>query len=410
MPELYARYAPEPRPSTLRASAADAGASHMSAPRPANMFQHPQETKLAPMRDKLLFIEALTASGVLTGRELRVAILLTMRYSTTHGCAKPSMDYIAAALGLDKSNVAKMINSLVAKRWFFVERGNFRLGGKGHVNQYRPNAERVSSATPFHDHGTTDVPDAKGVKTSAKGVKTTAQRVSPATTDTVPYTESTYTASLRSASHSQSDDAIDLSDPQYVMGQLKLIERCLAARESGTWTEADEPSLQELADYCDEACEAFDSHTGDPIGGLAYRLAQDLGWELNNLVPVEKPCATPPQVVPPPVMAPAAKPEQSMNGHASLNEIPTLAEPVEAKRVWRTPKITEVLDLDRHPKGRKFGPWLAQRRHELGVQMRDLADAIGIKASDLFDIETGRVGLGIAMQRKAVAYLRERAA
>jgi hypothetical protein len=68
------------------------------------MFQHPQESRLAPMRDKLLFIEALTASGDLTGRELRVAILLTMHYSTTHGCAKPSMVRIAAALGIDKGD------------------------------------------------------------------------------------------------------------------------------------------------------------------------------------------------------------------------------------------------------------------------------------------------------------------
>ena len=40
--------------------------------------------------------------------------------------------------------------------------------------------------------------------------------------------------------------------------------------------------------------------------------------------------------------------------------------------------------------------------------MRDLADALGIKASDLYAIETGAVGLGVGNQRKAVAYLKER--
>jgi ribosome-binding protein aMBF1 (putative translation factor) len=66
--------------------------------------------------------------------------------------------------------------------------------------------------------------------------------------------------------------------------------------------------------------------------------------------------------------------------------------------------------LSSWPKSQKrFGPWLAARRNELGIQMRDLADAIGIKASDLYAIETGTVGLGVGAQRKAVAYLNERA-
>ena len=270
------------------------GGRAMSKPRPANMFQHPQESKLAPMRDKLVFIEALTASGDLTGRELRVAILLTCFYSTTHGCSKPSMDTIAVSLGINKADVARAIKTLSAKGWFFVEHGNFRLGGKGHVNQYRPNPQRVASAQPFTTAAERVSDSAKGGEMHPKGGEMPPQRVAPAPTDTASYTESlTDTAILRMASRSQSDDAIDLSDPRSVMANLKIIERCLAGRPSGTWTGTHAPSPTALLEFCDEACEAYDSHTGDPIGGLAYRLAQDLAYELNNLAPTKgPPCAT----------------------------------------------------------------------------------------------------------------------
>ena len=59
-------------------------------PRPDNMFRYPQDTALAPMRDKLLFIEAIAADPDLTDRERRASILLTACYSTTYGVASPA--------------------------------------------------------------------------------------------------------------------------------------------------------------------------------------------------------------------------------------------------------------------------------------------------------------------------------
>jgi hypothetical protein len=66
-------------------------------------------------------------------------------------------------------------------------------------------------------------------------------------------------------------------------------------------------------------------------------------------------------------------------------------------------------DLSRHPKGRKFGPWLGEQRNALRVQGAELAQAIGIGPSDLYAVEIGQRELGVGLQRKAVAYLRERA-
>jgi hypothetical protein len=59
----------------------------MSKPRPPNMFQSPQESIQAPMRDKLLFTEAMMTAGELSGREQRVAFLLTSLWTHTRGCA-----------------------------------------------------------------------------------------------------------------------------------------------------------------------------------------------------------------------------------------------------------------------------------------------------------------------------------
>jgi hypothetical protein len=254
----------------------------MAKPRPTNMFQYPQETELSPMRDKLLFIEALAASGELTGRELRVAILLTSFYSTTNGYAKPSMVRIATALGTDKSAVAKAIKKLAALGWFIVEHGNFKLGGKGHVNHYRPNPERVASATPF-----VDAPRApqspKGVKTSPKGVKTGHQRVSPATTDPNPYPNPrTDTGVLRTPSHSQNDDvAMDWLPPEgVIIARLKAIDRWLR-KQNGCWSRRSLDTVKEYHAFVDNVFEAYPSHESD-IGGMAYRLVSELGWILDQ--------------------------------------------------------------------------------------------------------------------------------
>ena len=69
-----------------------------------------------------------------------------------------------------------------------------------------------------------------------------------------------------------------------------------------------------------------------------------------------------------------------------------------------------VADVPRYP---EFLPWChagrIRRREEPNVQIAELARAIGISPADLFAIEEGRREMGPAMQRKAVAYLQDRA-
>jgi hypothetical protein len=126
----------------------------MTRPRPDNMFAtaggQTQETSLAPLRDKLLFVEAMVASDELTGRELRLGILLTAHYSTDRGNASPSLDYISKALGTDKRDVAKILKQLEAKGWFAIWRGT-RGRGKNHVNRCIPNPQKVPSGGTIQD-------------------------------------------------------------------------------------------------------------------------------------------------------------------------------------------------------------------------------------------------------------------
>ena len=124
----------------------------MSKPRPPNMFQHPQESAQAPMRDKLLFIETLVADPHLTPRELKVGIALVCNYSTTTGDSCTALEYLAAALGMGKRHVLDAVNRLEAKGYYSIERGTRgrpNKGTKNSISRYRPNPEKVPSGAPF---------------------------------------------------------------------------------------------------------------------------------------------------------------------------------------------------------------------------------------------------------------------
>ena len=83
------------------------------------------------------------------------------------------------------------------------------------------------------------------------------------------------------ASRSQNDDA--LTDPHFVvLKKLRSYDAWLKAGSNRALTPTERRTLEGWLEYCDEICDRFDSHTGDPIGGMAYRLAQDLAYELDN--------------------------------------------------------------------------------------------------------------------------------
>lgn len=266
----------------------------MTAPRPANMFAtaggSPQETSLAPMRDKLLFIEAMHASDELTGRELRAGTLLASCYSTTTGDAYPSLQFIADALGMDKRHVGRVLDSLEAKGWFTIWRGT-RGRGKNHVSRYIPNPEKVPSSAPFRTAANKSaerkkkVPfdSVKGAFSSLKGTSGGTRYVvslygHPSDENTAELSSASATA-LRAASpagdgatiqqHARADD-----DDQKPMPKLQKIQTWLKGLTDRPPTASECETSYRWRDLCLEISEERD--VADPIGRMAQRLADEL--------------------------------------------------------------------------------------------------------------------------------------
>jgi DNA-binding MarR family transcriptional regulator len=385
----------------------------MTKPRPANMFQYPQESALAPKRDKLLFLEAMVASGELTGREYRVAFLITSLWSTTNGAAYPPMQWIADALGLDKRDVGKVLASLESKGWFTVRHGS-RGRGKNHVNRYHPNVEKVASMAPFRDavdraeraraeREKVAIHPIKGGKNSLKGG--TGATLSG---DSLFGVLRTDTASLRSAPLAPRGADGGVASQASPAARLGIIEAHLRDGHPETLPpDARARWARETYAELTEIDEAFDGYTGDPIGGWAQRLSNEVYHYLDGDDAFEVDAA------PDPDPEPAFQGENQETEHAEdvgpgsspppgMREV-ELEEPP-AKRAWHKPTYVEV-DFSRFPGGRKFGPWLAGARNRLRVQVRELADAIGISATDLFDLEIGYTEVASATQRKYIAAL-----
>jgi DNA-binding MarR family transcriptional regulator len=197
------------------------------------------------------------------------------------------MQWIADALNLDKRDVGKILKSLETKGWLIVEHGT-RGRGKNHVNRYRPNAEKVASMTPFKDAveraEQERAEQEKVAPRHIKGGKTSTKGGAGATLSGLTLSDvlRTDTADLRSASRSQSGEDAH-TDPRFlVRRKLESYEQWLKAGSNRPLTPSERKALQGWLEFCAGACEAYDAHTGDPIGGRAYRLAQELSWLLEQ--------------------------------------------------------------------------------------------------------------------------------
>jgi Helix-turn-helix domain len=346
-------------------------------PRPDNMFQYPQESTQAPMRDKLLFTEAMMASGELTGREQRVAFLLTSLWTHTHGCAYPAMQWIADALGLDKRDVGKILTALETKGWFLVEHGT-RGRGKNHVNRYRPNVEKVESGTPFKTVAQQAAADraeqekvafcpAKGGKTSTKGGN--GATLSGLTLSGVLRTD---TDDRRSSSRSQSDEAHapDISDPNFiVLKKLQGIDAWLKAGSDRALTSTERRTVEGWLTLCDELCESHDAHTGDPIGGMAYRLAQEVSGCLQEDDERRKRTEAEFKQRQAEVLRELEGPAPPTNGGPSGNQC--------ARAVWLKSQL-----------------W-AKR-----LSVDDVMETLGVGFADVFDLASGKTALAVTSWNK----------
>ena len=263
----------------------------MSTPRPP-MFQFPQDNSQAPKRDKLLFIEAMIASGELTYRELKVAVLLTMRYSTTEGAAYPPLQYISDALGIQKENVVTTIKSLEAKGWFRIIPG--RPGrGKANAHRYVPLPDKVPSAGPLHElverakqrraeSKKVPVHRIKGPGLRVKGPTSGTRNVDTLNGDspeTVPLRGTSRPPQGNGTSHvSHSTDDPDLPPEGICISRMQGIEAWLKPKIAmgGYLSRRDQKAAQGYHHFVASVFQIYPAHES-VIGGYAYRLVSDLG-------------------------------------------------------------------------------------------------------------------------------------
>ena len=191
--------------------------------------------------------------------------------------------------GLGKRHVLDAVNRLEAKGYYSIERGtqDATKGTKNSISRYRPNPEEVPSGAPF----TTAAQmyqlrryEEKRFPCAPEKVPRCPEKGSPKGTEyglrNTAFKDE-YGSHYVRASRSQNDDA--LTDPHFVvLKKLRSYDAWLKAGSNRALTPTERRTLEGWLEYCDEICDRFDSHTGDPIGGMAYRLAQDLAYELDN--------------------------------------------------------------------------------------------------------------------------------
>jgi hypothetical protein len=372
---------------------------------------HTKFGNLAITRAKLLLIETMAADPRLKPRELRVGIALVSSYSTSNGCGDPSMEYVGRSLGIDDSAVCKAARGLEQKGYLQIDHGRYLFQGRGQRNRYYPNWDKVPSLVPLNDAAMsrkavnlTSFGDAAETDSETqKTVNPTQKRLS--NSPILP--SSSFHTSCAPQRTSPSGDvhapsAIvsfqqegDVSDRQQCGQWVRQVDE---ATKAGAFV----PDEDTMATF-DAICDVHDSHTGDPLGGSAYRVGDDVAAYL----PDEEFEPDDP-IAPAPEPDPESEPEETpVNGHA-------IAEPIQfdapTKPQWRKPTYVEVLDPQRYPKGRKFASWFAEQRSARGVQLAAVAQAVGLSPADWWRVETGQSEIGQAMQRQAIAALMERAA
>jgi hypothetical protein len=256
---------------------------------------------------KLRFREWLDARRDLTDLQRRVGGRLVSLYNVNRGMAWPSYKTLADDLGATERGVMKSVAALVEKGLFAVR----RRGGRGHANEYVPafasvpagcpyeaehiaawGAERVNGGAPFSE-GQVHLPEASG---RSERVNCRAERVNGRSVKGEPqFTPSCLVSDLidpfRSKAAAASAEAAPSQpttrrsyDPMSIieqgvshLGQLQALEREIKA---GCLERLSVDQRWQLRDFLDETSENNERHDGNPIGGMAFRLAMEVEFAI----------------------------------------------------------------------------------------------------------------------------------
>jgi hypothetical protein len=383
-----------------------------------------------PLLAKVRFREWLDTDDRLETTDLRVSGRILSAYNARRGYAEVPYNVVAHDLGLSRRTVIYSVARLLALGKLTV----IRRGGRGMPNRYRPAFEAIPEGCPYRAARRRN-DDAVVAPFSEENSATLTAPFS----DIVHKEKGCISEHKRVQSEAIKGATLDAPNPFFIRKERirsdssepvlpKPVQTLFNSRSDSTTTYLARVESQLRKGYpqslspdarahwahetyreLETVDEAHDGHTGDPIGGWAQRLSNEVHFWLDDDAFVELEPKTDhgrenQETRPPPNRYEEVEFENDPPPPQDVEEEVEL-EP-SGKRPWRRATIRAEVAMSNWPGGRKFGPWLGETRNKLGVQVHELADAVGIAAADLFDIELGAVQLSPGMRKKYVAALK----
>ena len=223
---------------------------------------------------KVRFREHLDARNDLSDLQRRVGGRIASLYNVNRGIAWPSYDALALDLGATKRGVIKAVAALEGLGLIRVR----KRGGRGLANEYVPAFDRVPDGCPYAAERVNR--DAKRVNGGAENSECqyTPSCISPVVINH-PFRPKAAAASAARPPTiiGENDYECDLLKASVEgfesLHQLRALERDIKRGRLSRMFDVEREQLEEMLESC---VDAFDGKSGAPIGGVAYRLLQDV--------------------------------------------------------------------------------------------------------------------------------------
>jgi hypothetical protein len=218
--------------------------------------------------DKLMLIQRALADVDLSKADVTVLAVLIEATNKAYGCAWPSLATIANTAGIETRSVYRITEKLRRLGYLHIDRGG---RGAKDVNVYKVAIERWTGASPLK----LKPAKRKGDNPSQKGDKSGSIRGTSESTDSSyepSYTETFRTrGTAASCGASREEGPAEKSQEEDVATTLRIIETTIRKQ----WPS--EAQAEKWRQYLEEITDVYEGHTGDSLGGWAYRLLDQLG-------------------------------------------------------------------------------------------------------------------------------------
>jgi hypothetical protein len=294
---------------------------------------HTQFGNLAVTRAKLLFIETMTTDPGLTPLSLRAGIIVLSTYTTKRGYAETSVEHVALALGADKGNVSRALRAAELWGYFRIERSGYKHGVRGKPNRYYPNWAKVTSLQPMNDAAAARKVVSEAADEDALGCISTPNKVVSTTTNPDYDSIKKSCAPQRATRSERRTDikhqgSLKKERPEHTIDSefLRRTEAFIKLERPRPFTDSELATLGRWFERCNEIFEEHDVE--DPIAQWGRRLADEIGWILDeHLGQNEPPSRSPESEKDRPIAPGGAGPEKRVEHAASDDRDPAQGMP-----------------------------------------------------------------------------------